>query len=67
MAYDDRLQISQKFELNGFPRVNKLKLVEMSEFVQIYIMAGEHHAAIRLDRTAIEKIIKYLQNVEIKG
>lgn len=69
MTYDDRLIIKREFNFNSVKRINKLKLVQNVDFVQIFINNGktlatgeEKYAQMRLDRSAIEKIIKYLQN-----
>lgn len=62
MMYDDRLIIKQHFVKDDKDRVNGLKLIEQYDFVQVYVDSGQAYAQISLDRSAIEKVIKYLQN-----
>lgn len=72
MSYDDRLIIKREFELDGNHLVNKLKMVEYVDFVQLFITNGKiketgqiKYAQFRLDAVAVQQLKEYLENVEI--
>lgn len=67
MSYDDRLIIKHEFEMNGLPRVNKLKLVENVEFVQVWLNNGSDKTTnFRLDAHQVRQLKEYLEKVEIR-
>lgn len=61
--YDDRLHIIYKFDLNGKERVNKFKIIEMDDYLQVYVTSGERWSQTRLYKEDVNKLIKYLGNV----
>lgn len=72
MSYDNRLIIKREFELDGNHLVNKLKMVEYVDFVQLFITNGKiretgqiKYAQFRLDGAAVQQLKEYLENVEI--
>lgn len=72
MSYDDRLIIKREFKLEGQECINKLKLVEYVDFVQLFITNGKiketgqiKYAQFRLDTAAVQQLKEYLENVEI--
>lgn len=74
MSYDNRLIIKREFELDGNHLVNKLKMVEYVNFVQLFITNGKiretgqiKYAQFRLDATAVQQLKEYLKNVEIRS
>lgn len=74
MSYDDRLIIKHQFKLEGQERINKLKLVEYVDFVQLFITNGKiketgqiKYAQFRLDTAAVQQMIEYLKNVGLRS
>lgn len=67
MSYDDRLIIKHHFSLDDKPKVNTIKFVEYTDFVQVYINNGaSKYGSIRLDKAALDQIREFMLKVEIK-
>lgn len=74
MSYDNRLIIKHQFKLEGQERINKLKMVEYVDFVQLFITNGKiketgqiKYAQFRLDTVAVQQLKEYLENVELSS
>lgn len=66
--YDDRLIIKNEYEYNGGKRVDKLKIVNYDDFIQMFINNGksksselEKFAQIRLTKNNVIKVIEFLK------
>ncbi len=67
MSDDNRLIIKRTFEQNGNTLVNKMKLVEYDDFIQVYITNGKvketgkiKWAQFRLDHVALQQVKEFL-------
>jgi hypothetical protein len=67
MSDDNRLIIKRTFEQNGNTLVNKMKLVEYDDFIQVYITNGKvketgqlKYAQFRLDNDALQQVKEFL-------
>lgn len=62
MSYDDRLIIKHAFEFKGKDRVNTLKLMELDDYIQVYLRNGEAYVSTRIDKNAALQLKDYLEN-----
>ena len=65
MSYNDRIIILERFKSNNEHKLNKLKLVENDDFIQVWVK-GRHSASMRLNKVAVQQLKEFLNKVEMK-
>lgn len=65
MSYNDRIIILERFQRNNEYKLNKLKLVETGDHIQVWVKANRS-VSMRLDKAAVVRLKAFLDKVELK-